>query len=259
MREAVQEYYGKTLHNSRDLQTNACCDQQPPDWLKPVLGKLHDQILTRYYGCGLVAPPLLQGARVLDLGCGSGRDVYALSALVGEQGSVTGIDMTDEQLQVARQYEDYHRRQFGYAASNVEFRHGYLEQLDQLEIPDNSFDVIVSNCVINLCTDKAAVLREVRRMLKPGGEFYFSDVYADRRIPEALQQDLVLYGECLSGALYWNDFLNLPIRGWSRTGRSPLPMVRSPNNWRRPVFFRPRTGCSASRGWSPPARIMARP
>ena len=205
----VQEYYGQTLQHSDDLQTNACCDQAPPDWLKPVLGSIHDEVLSRYYGCGLVVPPLLEGARILDLGCGSGRDVYALSALVGEAGFVLGVDMTAEQLAVAERHRDYHRQQFGYAHSNVEFRQGYLEQLADLDLSDDSFDIAVSNCVLNLCTDKTAVLQQVQRLLKPGGEFYFSDIYADRRLPAALQDDPVLYGECLTGALYWNDFVTL--------------------------------------------------
>jgi len=209
MYDKVQEYYGKTLQHSDDLQTNACCDQAPPEWLKPVLGSIHDEVLSRYYGCGLVVPPLLEGARILDLGCGSGRDVYALSALVGETGFVLGVDMTAEQLEVAQRHQDYHRQQYGHARSNVEFRQGYLEQLADLDLPDNSFDIVVSNCVLNLCTDKAAVLEQVHRLLKPGGEFYFSDIYADRRLPLALQSDPVLYGECLAGALYWNDFVTL--------------------------------------------------
>lgn len=209
MREEVREYYGQTLRSSDDLQTNACCDQMPPEWLKPVLSQLHDEVVSRYYGCGLVAPQQLKGMRILDLGCGSGRDVYLLSALVGEQGEVVGVDMTPEQLAVAERHRDYHRQAFGHARSNVSFHHGYIEQLDALGLPDDYFDIVVSNCVINLSPDKERVLREVFRVLKPGGEMYFSDVYADRRIPEPLLQDPVLYGECLSGALYWNDFLNL--------------------------------------------------
>ena len=209
MRDSVQDYYGQQLTSNEDLQTSACCDQTPPDHLKSLLSQLHDDILARYYGCGLVAPAALEGARVLDLGCGAGRDVYLLSALVGETGEVVGVDMTDEQLEVARRYQDYHRQQFGFAESNVRFLHGYLEELDELPLDDGYFDVVISNCVINLCTDKPAVLNSVKRLLKPGGEFYFSDVYADRRIPEHLKADPVLYGECLSGALYWNDFQNL--------------------------------------------------
>ncbi|WP_416391686.1 methyltransferase domain-containing protein [Alloalcanivorax xenomutans] len=209
MRDDVQDYYGKRLSGSGDLQTNACCDQTPPDYLKPLLARLHDEVISRYYGCGLVAPAALRGARILDLGCGSGRDVYLLSALVGEQGSVVGVDMTGEQLEVARRHQDFHRDQFGHGHSNVAFFEGYIEELDRLDLQPGSFDVVVSNCVINLSTDKAKVISDVKHLLKPGGEFYFSDVYADRRVPQSLTQDPVLYGECLSGALYWNDFLTL--------------------------------------------------
>ena len=89
----------------------------------------------------------------------------------------------------------------------MRFLKGYLEHLDELDLADASFDVIVSNCVINLSPDKRAVLAQAHRLLKPGGELYFSDVYADRRVPVELSNDPVLYGECLAGALYWNDFL----------------------------------------------------
>lgn len=210
MLESVKDYYGKTLQQSDDLKTDACCTlDQPAPYLKDILGKIHDEVLMRYYGCGLVAPQALQGLRILDLGSGSGRDAYTLSAMVGEHGSIVGVDMTDEQLAVANRHIDFHQKAFGYQNANVEFHKGYLEKLDELGFDDNSFDVIVSNCVINLCEDKEAVLREAYRVLKPGGELYFSDVYADRRVPQALIDDPVLYGECLSGALYWNDFLSL--------------------------------------------------
>ncbi|MBM7332914.1 methyltransferase domain-containing protein [Alcanivorax marinus] len=209
MRDDVQRYYGQHLTGSQDLQTNACCDQAPPDHLKPLLARLHEEVVSRYYGCGLVAPAALEGRRILDLGCGSGRDVYLLSALVGEHGEVVGVDMTDEQLAVARRHRDYHRQAFGFAESNVRFLKGYIEELDALDLEDGGFDIVVSNCVINLSTDKAKVIGDVKRLLKPGGEFYFSDVYADRRVPAALTRDPVLYGECLAGALYWNDFLHL--------------------------------------------------
>lgn len=115
--------------------------------------------------------------------------------------------MTAEQLEVAEKHRSYHVEQFGY--DNVRFVKGYIEQLDALDLEPGSFDIIVSNCVVNLSPDKTAVLKGVARLLKPGGEFYFSDVYADRRVPEALRNDPVLYGECLGGALYWNDFLRL--------------------------------------------------
>ncbi|NHN37241.1 methyltransferase domain-containing protein [Pseudomaricurvus alcaniphilus] len=204
----VQDYYGKQLQSSADLKTTACCDiSAMPAWLKPLLANIHPEVLSRYYGCGLVCPPLLEGCRVLDLGCGSGRDVYALAQLVGASGEVVGVDMTDEQLAVARQHQAWHEDKFGFA--NVRLLKGYIEKLDELDLEPGSFDVIVSNCVVNLSPDKEAVLRGVERLLKPGGELFFSDVYADRRVPAAVREDSILYGECLGGALYWNDFLRL--------------------------------------------------
>ena len=209
--DVVTDYYGRQLQSTADLKTSACCDvSNMPEWLKPLLARIHPDVLSRYYGCGLICPPLLEGCRVLDLGCGSGRDVYALAQLVGPRGSVLGVDMTDEQLAVARQHQAHHADVFGY--SNVEFVQGYIERLDDLGLAPGSFDVIVSNCVVNLSPDKDAVLAGVQRLLKPGGEFYFSDVYADRRVPTAVQDDPVLYGECLGGALYWKDFERLAQR-----------------------------------------------
>lgn len=211
MLESVQNYYGKILQHSDDLKTSACCDvSSMPEWLKPLLGKLHPEVTERYYGCGLVAPALLEGAKILDLGSGSGRDCYLLAQLVGSQGQVVGVDMTVEQLAVANAHVAYHAEQFGFA--NVAFHKGYIENLGALGLADESFDVIISNCVINLSPDKDSVLREAFRLLKKGGELYFSDIYADRRLPAELREDEVLYGECLGGALYWNDFHNLAKR-----------------------------------------------
>lgn len=208
MHDVVQNYYGQQLQSSNDLKTSACCDMNIiPAWLKALLANVHPEVLSRYYGCGLVCPSVLEGCKVLDLGSGSGRDVYALAQLVGATGSVVGVDMTTEQLAIAEQHRSYHAEKFGF--DNVSFLHGYIEQLDKLELEPASFDVIVSNCVVNLALDKEAVLRGVQRLLKPGGEFYFADVYADRRVPESVRNDPVLYGECLGGALYWNDFLRL--------------------------------------------------
>ena len=206
--ELVQRYYGQELQSSADLKTSACCDADAvPGWLKPLLARVHPEVSSRYYGCGLVCPPLLEGCRVLDLGSGAGRDVYLLSQLVGPSGAVVGVDMTAEQLAVAREHQAFHAEAFGFA--NTSFLEGTIERLEDLPLEAASFDVVVSNCVLNLSVDKPAVLRGVQRLLKNGGEFYFSDVYADRRLPEAVRCDPVLYGECLGGALYWNDFLRL--------------------------------------------------
>ena len=155
---AVQAYYGQELTGTADLKTSACCDADAvPAWLRPVLARIHPDVLARYYGCGLVCPPLLEGCRILDLGCGTGRDVYALAQLVGPSGSVVGVDMTAEQLAVAREHLAFHAEQFGYA--NVSFLEGTIEALEALPLEPGSFDVIVSNCVLNLSTNKAAVLQ----------------------------------------------------------------------------------------------------
>lgn len=206
----VKSYYGDVLTSSADLATDACCTlEDTPAYLRPVLADIHPEVANRYYGCGLIAPLALEGLRILDLGCGAGRDVYALSRLVGEAGSVVGVDMTPAQLAVARAHADWHAERYGYARPNVSFLEGDIENLAALDLEPASFDLVVSNCVINLCEDKGAVFRAVRQLLRPGGEFYFSDVYADRRVPAALREDKRAHGECLAGALYWNDFLTL--------------------------------------------------
>jgi len=210
MYDTVKEYYGKVLAGTQDLKTSACCTPgELSGQLRVALGNVHPEVAGRYYGCGLVVPPLLEGAHVLDLGCGAGRDCYLLAQLVGPTGRVVGVDMTAEQLAVARRHADEHMQRLGYPEPNLGFVEGYIERLDELGLAPTSFDLIVSNCVINLSPDKPAVLRQAFNLLKPGGELYFSDVYADRRVPRAIAEDPELYGECLGGALYWNDFLHL--------------------------------------------------
>ena len=202
-----QRYYGEVLGQSADLRTDACCTTEaPPPAILAALANVHDEVRARYYGCGLVVPQAIEGATILDLGSGSGQDAYLLAQLAGKRGSVTGVDATHEQLAVATRHLDWHRERFGYAKSNVSFIEGDIEQLGALGLPEAAFDVIVSNCVINLVADKAAVFAAAHRLLKPGGELYFSDIYADRRVPAALLEDPVLHGECLAGALYWGDF-----------------------------------------------------
>ena len=207
--QEIQEYYGKELVSNEDLKTNACCTiKAPPKHIREILSQIHDEVQIKYYGCGLTIPYELEGLKVLDLGSGSGRDCYIASKLVGQKGEVVGVDMTDEQLAVANKYIDYHTEVFGFQRANTRFVKGNIDHLDKLGLEDESFDLIISNCVINLAMDKQKVLDEAFRLLKPGGEMYFSDVYSDRRIKPELQKDPVLWGECLSGALYWNDFLN---------------------------------------------------
>ena len=215
--EIVKEYYGKTLQSNKDLLSGACCSlDKPPAEIRSVLPLIADEILTKFYGCGSPLPPLLEGMTVLDLGCGTGRDVYIASKLVGETGLSIGIDMTTEQLEVARKYQEEQRERFGYKTSNVKFLQGYIEDLKSPGIEDNSVDVVISNCVINLSPAKELVFKEIFRVLKPGGELYFADVFSDRRIPESLSNDPVLRGECLGGTLYTEDFRRIMAKcGWA--------------------------------------------
>jgi len=210
----LKDYYGKVLGHSNDLQTNACCcdaDSVPTE-VKEALKLIHHEITDRFYGCGSPIPPVLEGMTVLDLGCGTGRDAYILSKLVGESGHVIGVDMTDEQLETARKHISHQTEAFGYKKANIEFRQGFIEDLAEIGIADSSVDIVISNCVINLSPEKKSVFREIFRVLKPGGELYFSDVFADRRIPQDLRNDPLLHGECLSGALYIEDFRRMLAR-----------------------------------------------
>ena len=226
----VRRYYGQVLRSSTDLKTGACCPAESmPAHLRHLLDDIHPAIKERFYGCGSPLPPALEGMTVLDLGCGSGRDVYLLSRLVGEHGQVIGVDMTTEQMDVARAHQPWHAERYGHARSNVRFVDGYIEDLAACGFADGSIDVVVSNCVLNLSPEKPRVFAEIMRVLKPGGELYFSDVFADRRIPEALRRDPILLGECLAGALYTEDFRRLMARAScadARTVRSsPIPLL----------------------------------
>jgi len=203
----IKEYYSKVLQTTKDLQTNACCPTGSlPSYLRDIERLIESEILDKFYGCGSPIPSAPQGCVALDLGCGTGRDVYITSKLVGEKGKVIGVDMTDEQLAIARKYVSSQTSRFGFSEPNVEFKKSYIENLREAGIADNSVDVVISNCVINLSPDKQAVFAEIFRVLKPGGELFFSDMLAGRRIPEHLQSDPVLIGECLAGALYIEDF-----------------------------------------------------
>jgi arsenite methyltransferase len=212
--ESLKQYYGTILQSSADLKTNACCcgSEDLPSPVKTALAEINDEVLARFYGCGAPLPPLLDGCAVLDLGCGAGRDAYLAARLAGPSGFVIGVDMTEEQLDVAKRNLASQMRRFGYPRSNVDFRFGYMEDLRSAEIPDHSIDVVLSNCVINLSPDKPSVFSEIFRVLKPGGELIFSDVFAGQRVPEDLRKDPVLHGECLAGAMYQEDFRRL-LRG----------------------------------------------
>lgn len=202
-------------HPREQAVTIGCCDPgccgetaktQPID---PISSGLYDEADTPFdaalaasLGCGnpTALAQLAPGEDVLDLGSGGGLDVLLSARRVAPGGTAYGLDMTPEMLELAER----HKAEAG--IDNATFLLGAIEQVP---LPDRSVDVVISNCVINLSPDKAAVLKGARALLKPGGEMYFSDVYADRRLPDAVRQDAVLLGECLGGALYWGDFLDI--------------------------------------------------
>ena len=212
--EEIKEYYGRVLGGTHDIKTSDCCcdENSTPPNVRDIIREIEPEIVDRFYGCGSPIPPLLEGLTILDLGCGTGRDVYILSKLAGETGRVIGVDMTEEQIEVARRHAGRMAEKFGHAEKNVDFRLGYIEDLAAAGLEDESVDVVVSNCVINLSPDKEAVFREIFRVLKPGGELCFSDVVAGRRLPAHLMDDSTLHAECLSGAMYMEDFRRLLTR-----------------------------------------------
>ena len=155
-------------------------------------------------GCGnpTALIELRAGETVLDLGSGGGIDVLLSAKRVGPTGKVYGLDMTDEMLALARD----NQRKAG--ATNVEFLKGEIENIP---LPDNSVDVIISNCVINLSADKGRVLREAFRVLKPGGRFAVSDVVVRGEVPQAVRKSMELWVGCVAGALHEDEYRKLLI------------------------------------------------
>jgi len=147
------------------------------------------------YHLGLAA--IAAGERVIDLGSGSGMDAFLAARQAGTQGTVVGIDMTDEQLVKARRLA----QRDGHAG--VRFEKGYIEEAP---VDDASADVVISNGVINLCDDKAAVFREIARILKPGGRMAISDIVTERQLTEAIVCDVNLWASCIGGAMQQDDY-----------------------------------------------------
>jgi SAM-dependent methyltransferase len=146
---------------------------------------------------------LREGETVVDLGSGGGLDVFLAAQQVGEKGKAIGIDMTPEMIELARRNAT--QGNYGKGFSNVEF---HLATIDNLPLPDNSVDCIISNCVINLATDKEAVFREIARVLKPGGRLAVSDIALKRELPAELGNDLMAYVGCIAGAIPIEDYKN---------------------------------------------------
>ena len=161
-------------------------------------------------GCGLPTKyaGITSGNTVLDLGSGVGNDVFVARSLTGEKGRVIGVDMTPEMIEKAI----INNRRLGY--DNVEF---HLAEIENLPLEDNSVDVVISNCVLNLVPDKQRAFSEIYRVLKPGGHFCISDVVMEGDLPETLKQSAALYAGCISGALRKSEYLSVIEKaGFSR-------------------------------------------
>src|SRR5579875_3252382 len=205
---AVQEKYGAAARQVTEKQQAAgcnpalgCCDPITrnlyADEEKDVVPE--DAVLASL-GCGnpTALIDLRPGETVLDLGSGGGIDVLLSAKRVGPTGKAYGLDMTEDMLALARK----NQKQAG--VSNVEFLKGEIENIP---LPDNSVDVIISNCVINLSSDKDRVLREAFRVLKPGGRFAVSDVVVRGSVPEEVRKSMLLWVGCIAGALEENEYL----------------------------------------------------
>lgn len=160
-------------------------------------------------GCGnpLAMTQLQPGMTVLDLGSGAGFDAFLALSRVGPTGHVIGVDMTDDMLKLARENADKR------GATNVEFRKGYIEKLP---VEDNSVDFIISNCVINLSSDKPAVFREMYRVLKPGGRFAVSDIVVLKPLPAELAKSVSAYVGCIAGASLMGDYISTALQAGLR-------------------------------------------
>lgn len=165
------------------------------------------EIKNHFHELGAPMPPLMKDCTVLDLCCGSGRDTYLAAQLVGESGKVIGVEPNAARLAIGQKYFDQEMKQFGYTAPNVELHVGVPEDLSF--IPDGSIDIVISNCTFNLSPDKEAYAREVFRVLKQDGEWYFTDVFTDRRIPIDKAKGVQLRALRLGGAMFINDFRRL--------------------------------------------------
>jgi len=210
IKDVVREKYGQAALRAKAGAGNSCCGGAGAnDCDDPITsnlynaaqeGEIPDLALKASLGCGnpTALAELKAGETVLDLGSGGGIDVLLSARRVGPTGKAYGLDMTDEMLAVAEE----NKRKSG--LQNVEFLRGEIEQIP---LPDNSVDVIISNCVINLSGDKDRVLREAFRVLKPGGRFAVSDVVVRGDVPAQIRRSMELWVGCVAGALGDTEYI----------------------------------------------------
>jgi SAM-dependent methyltransferase len=231
IKEIVKEKYGQAaLRAARG--GSSCCGPSAAlvDCCDPITSNLYDaaqkgelpaMAVAASLGCGnpTALAELESGETVLDLGSGGGIDVLLSAKRVGPAGKAYGLDMTDEMLALANE----NKRKAG--VENVEFLKGEIENIP---LPDNTVDVVISNCVINLSADKDKVLREAFRVLKPGGRFAVSDVVIKGEMLPEIRQSILLWVGCVAGALEENEYkAKLEAAGFERIGVEPTRVYRA--------------------------------
>jgi arsenite methyltransferase len=232
IKDVVREKYARAALSVTAASQASCCSRAPGDGRRsdPITGDLYETAQTEQLpdtavlaslGCGnpTALAQLKTGEIVLDLGSGGGIDVLLSAQRVGPTGKAYGLDMTDEMLALANE----NQRKAG--VQNVEFLKGEIENIP---LPDNSVDVIISNCVLNLSADKDRVLREAFRVLKPGGRFAVSDVVTRGEIPSRIRESILLWVGCVAGALDENEYRSkLTAAGFQDVGIEPTRIYRA--------------------------------
>lgn len=210
LKQVVKEKYATIANRSVLFQQQGCCGPESccdeleismiGDEYKDITGHVKDADLG--LGCGIPTQfaDVRLGDHVLDLGSGAGNDCFVARTIVGEEGKVTGLDFTD--AMIAKAIENNNK--LGY--SNVEFVKGDIEEIP---LPDDRFDIVLSNCVLNLVPNKTKAFGEIIRVLKPGAHFCVSDVVIKGQLPEKLKKDAEMYAGCVSGAIDMEDYLQI--------------------------------------------------
>ena len=198
-REEVRDFYSKAAVSA---QESLCCPTQYDDGDLSHIPEEVREISSRR-SSPVNRANIRSGETVVDLGSGGGIDCFIAAKHVGKSGKVFGIDMTDEMLQIAKKNAVPVAKNLGY--DNVEFKKGFLEAIP---LKDQSVDLVTSNCVINLSTNKKGVFEEINRILKPGGRFVIADIISEKEVPNEMRKHQELWGECISGALTLGEFLD---------------------------------------------------
>jgi arsenite methyltransferase len=230
IKEAVRERYSEAAKRVSGGANGSCCGGKAAFDPNPITsnlygidekGALPEAAVLASLGCGnpTALAQLKPGETVLDLGSGGGIDVLLSARRVGATGKAYGLDMTDEMLALAR------ANQTAAGVENVEFLKGEIEAIP---LPDNSVDVIISNCVINLSADKDKVLKEAFRVLKPGGRFAVSDIVTRGEMPGEIRSQILLWSGCISGALQDTEYESkLAAAGFVDIGIEPTRMYKA--------------------------------